>query len=50
VALLLTKHKLPPVAAEAVLRELEPLACRHFETTDGAVRWFRDREPAPPKP
>jgi len=32
---------MPPDAAKAVLLELEPLACRHFETIDEAVRWFR---------
>jgi hypothetical protein len=47
---LLTKHPLPPTAAEAALRELEPLACRHFETIGDAVRWFRDRESEPPRP
>jgi hypothetical protein len=50
IANLLTKHQLPPAAAAAVLRQLEPLACRHFETIDDAVRWFRAADPAPPKP
>jgi hypothetical protein len=42
------KHRLPRDAAEAVLRQLEPLACRRFDSFADAARWFRDREPATP--
>jgi tRNA A-37 threonylcarbamoyl transferase component Bud32 len=47
---LLARHPLPPAAAEALLRELEPLACRRFDTLDDAARWFRAAGSAAPGP
>jgi hypothetical protein len=47
---LLVRHPLPAAAAEALLRELEPLACRRLDTLDDAARWFRAAGPAAPGP
>jgi hypothetical protein len=35
---------LEAAAADAVLHQLEPLACRHFDTVADAMHWFRDRD------
>jgi hypothetical protein len=49
VADLLTRNEPPPYVVPWFLAPLERLACRHFETIDEAVKWFRAPDPAPPK-
>jgi hypothetical protein len=50
VADLLGRRELSPRVTDGMLRELASVAGHGFQTIDEAVRWFRDRAPAPQAP